>query len=66
MNMPRSPPAQTVPVASSFEYPYLSIMGKAKRPMATTEAPIMPVQAANKVQTSIVAIASPPFTGPAR
>ena len=40
--------------------------GMARSPMVTTDAPIIPVQAPNRVETTTTATAIPPLTGPKR
>ena len=50
MRIPSDPPAQIVPQARRLLYPYFIINGKLKSPMVTTDAPIIPVQAAKRVE----------------
>ena len=62
--MPRVPPAQIVPAANFFSYPYFIITGNAASPIDTTAAPTIPVQAARIMHTMITAMATPPRKGP--
>ena len=66
IRMPRVPPAQMQPLAKRLSYPYLSMTGMARSPMVTTEAPMMPVQAPKRVETTTTATAMPPLIGPKR
>ncbi len=61
---PKVPAEQMVPVASSGLYLYLSITGNEITPIATTEAPTTPVEAASKAPTNTVEIATPPRISP--
>ena len=62
--VPSDPPAQTVPEASTREYPYCSMAGMAMTPITTSTAPTMPVEAAMTAAITIVASASPPGSRP--
>ncbi len=64
MIWPRVPAAQMVPVASSGEYPLLSMVGRLRSPMVTTVAPTMPVEAASTAPTMMTDMASPPRIRP--
>ena len=64
ISMPSVPTAQTVPVARRVSYPFSNIGGRPKRARRTTEAPIIPVVAANNKPIIVTAIANPPFTRP--
>jgi len=49
IRIPSVPEAATVPVARLLEYPWLSMAGRDKKPNSTTEAPMMPVDAARMI-----------------
>ena len=66
IRIPSVPAPQTVPVASALEYPCLSMAGMDSNPSSTTDAPMMPVEAANTMPITVTATASPPRTGPNR
>ena len=56
IRMPSVPPAQIVPAESPVSYPVLRMTGAAIRAMIVTEAPTIPVAAANSVAVKIVAM----------
>lgn len=58
--------AQIVPVARRGSYPIRSISGRLMRPIVTTAAPTMPVDAAKTAPTATTEIATPPRTRPNR
>ena len=64
MIWPSVPEAATVPVASSFLYPRRSMVGTASRPMVTTVAPTIPVEAPSRAPTTTTEMASPPRRRP--
>ena len=64
IRMPRVPTAQTVPDARRLSYPFSSMTGSPSKPKSTTDAPIIPVDAASKTPIIVTVIARPPLTGP--
>ena len=61
---PNVPEAAITPVESSGEYPFLSMVGRDNKPMVTTVAPTIPVEAAKKAPTTTTDTARPPGKGP--
>ena len=57
---PSVPEAEITPVANSGEYLFLSIVGKDNKPIVTTVAPTIPVDAAKKAPTTTTDTAKPP------
>ena len=49
---------------SSGEYPFRSIVGRESKPIVTTVAPTIPVDAAKKAPTTTTETANPPGNGP--
>ena len=66
MICPRVPDDAITPVASFLSYPLLSIVGKLIRPIVTTVAPTIPVDAASIPPTIITEYARPPLILPNR
>ena len=64
MRIPRVPEAATVPRASDLSYPCRSMMGRERTPRSTTDAPMMPVEAARMMPITATEIARPPRTLP--
>ena len=64
MIWPRVPDAQIVPHASLWSYPARSIVGRLRRPMVTTVAPTIPVDAASSIPTKVTEMPRPPCRGP--
>ena len=64
--MPRVPEPAMVPSARCFEYPCFSIAGRDSRPRRTTDAPMMPVDAARMMPMAVTVTARPPRTFPNR
>ena len=64
MICPKVPDAAITPVESSGEYPFLSMVGRESKPIVTTVAPTMPVDAAKNAPTTTTETAKPPGKGP--
>ncbi len=64
MIWPSVPDAEITPVASSGEYLWRSMVGKDSKPIVTTVAPTIPVEAARKAPTTTTDTANPPGRGP--
>ena len=60
--MPRVPPAQIVPAESPVSYPVFFMTGAAISPMMVTDAPTIPVAAANSVAVKMVPMYSEPLS----
>ncbi len=63
---PNPPPHIIDPVASSLSYPRPSMPGSAIKPIVSTPAPTIPVQAPKRVAITMVDAASPPFKRPSK
>ena len=61
---PNVPEAHINPEASFLSYPRLSIVGNVNKPIVTTVAPTIPVDAANKAPTIITVKPNPPLNFP--
>ena len=66
MRIPSVPPAVMAPALSPDEYPVFFMTGAAIRPMIMTEAPTIPVAAANSVAVKMVPRYNEPFSRPER
>ena len=64
IRMPSVPPAQIVPAESPVSYPDFFMTGAAINPMIVTEAPTIPVAAANSVAVKMVAMYREPRRRP--
>jgi hypothetical protein len=64
MRIPRQPDAATVPNAKDLLYFCFSIIGKDITPNNTTDAPIIPVEAARIIPIKATVMAKPPLTLP--
>ena len=64
MICPKVPEAEIVPVANSTLYPCFSMVGRLIKPMVTTVAPTIPVDAASNAPTITTEIARPPLSFP--
>ena len=62
ISIPSVPEAAITPVASAWLYPCRIIVGNARAVIIVTEAPIIPVIAANIVPITVTANASAPGT----
>ena len=61
---PSVPEAEITPVANSGEYLFLSIVGNDNKPIVTTVAPTIPVDAAKNAPTTTTETAKPPGKWP--
>jgi len=64
MRIPSVPPAVMAPALSPDAYPVFFMTGAAIRPMIMTEAPTIPVAAANSVAVKMVPMYNDPLSRP--
>ena len=64
MIWPNVPEAEITPVANCGEYPFRNIVGRDNKPIVTTVAPTIPVEAARNAPTTTTDTAKPPGRPP--